>query len=169
MRVRSCRSESALTSVNTSNKQRPNTSPPACSLNSKHRFSAPQPCVRFASCKTTQQSKEEEDEAECKKKFSAVPVPVLVIQPNYNKMMELKGKERKQGLEQRKMFLLSTQKPFSFEEREKHKKEILMKTLNRVPQVPKNSICTKIHEHIKNSTDLKGGFLFFHVRMMFQV
>lgn len=149
------------TSDKTSNKQRPNTS----SLNPKDCFTMAQPCERVASSKTTQQSKEEEDEAECRKKFSAAPVPVRIIRPIYHEMMEQRGKERKQGCEQRKMFLLSTQKPFSFEDREKNKKEKLMKTLN---QVPKISICSKIHEHIKNSTELKGGFLFFYVRMIFQ-
>ncbi|XP_037550500.1 protein FAM161B [Nematolebias whitei] len=144
---------SALTSDNrTSNKLKPKLCAVA-STPQKNRSSTAQPCERFASSKTTQQSKEEEDEAECKKKFCAVPVPVRVIQPIYHEMMELREKERKHGCEQRKLLLLSTQKPFSFEEREKNKKEELIKTLN---QVPKNSICVrKTHKAIKDSAELK--------------
>uniref|UniRef100_A0A096LUN7 FAM161 centrosomal protein B n=1 Tax=Poecilia formosa TaxID=48698 RepID=A0A096LUN7_POEFO len=77
--------------------------------------------------KTTLQKKEEEEEAECKKKFGAVPVPGHVIQPIYQEMMEVRENERKQGHEQRKEFLLSIQKPFSFEERDKNKKNIPQK------------------------------------------
>uniref|UniRef100_A0A096MCQ2 FAM161 centrosomal protein B n=1 Tax=Poecilia formosa TaxID=48698 RepID=A0A096MCQ2_POEFO len=72
---------------------------------------------------------EEEEEAECKKKFGAVPVPGHVIQPIYQEMMEVRENERKQGHEQRKEFLLSIQKPFSFEERDKNKRE--KKTFHR--------------------------------------
>ncbi|XP_049596295.1 protein FAM161B [Syngnathus scovelli] len=81
---------------------------------------------REPSCKTTQQKKEEEAEAECKKKFTALPVPIQVKLPLYQEMMERRDKERKQGLEERKTFLLSVQKPFSFQEREKKKQEKLV-------------------------------------------
>ncbi|XP_077395668.1 protein FAM161B isoform X2 [Festucalex cinctus] len=87
-----------------------------------------------ASCKTTQQKKEEEAEAECKKKFSALPVPVQVRLPLYREMMERRDKERKQGLEQRKTFLLSVQKPFSFQEREKKKQEKQLELSSQVSQ-----------------------------------
>lgn len=162
--VRSSTCGPALTSDNgTSNKQKPK----LCSVASttpKHRSSTAQPCERFALSKTTQQSKEEEDEAECKKKFSAIPVPVHVIQPIYHEMKELREKGRKHGCEQRKLFLLSALKPFSFEEREKDKKEKLIKTLN---QVPKNSICvTKTRKHINDSAELKGGFFFSLFRLI---
>lgn len=154
--MRSSTCGSALTSdIGTSNKLKTK----LCSVASttqKHRSSTAQPCERFASSKPTQQSKEEDDEAECKKKFCAVPVPLRVIQPIYHEMVELREKEREHGCEQRKLFLLSTLKPFSFEEREKNKKEKLIKTLK---QVPNNSTCVrKTHKHIKDSTELKGGF-----------
>lgn len=153
--MRSSTCGSALTSaIGTSNKMK-TTLCSVASTTQKHRSSAAQPCERFAASKPTQQSKEEEDEAECKKKFCSVPVPVRVIQPVYHEMMELREKEREHGCEQRKLFLLSTLKPFSFEEREKNKKEKLIKTLK---QVPKNSICVrKTHKHIKDSAELKGG------------
>ncbi|XP_034419202.1 protein FAM161B isoform X2 [Cyclopterus lumpus] len=82
-----------------------------------------QQCEPFALSKTTQLRKEEEAEAECQRKFCAHPVPSHVIQPLYQKMMELKEKDRNQGHEQRRDFLLSIQRPFSFQEREKEKKE----------------------------------------------
>ncbi|XP_028294236.1 protein FAM161B [Gouania willdenowi] len=82
-------------------------------------------CERFVLSKTTQQSKEEEAEAECQKKFRAVPVPDHINQPVYQEMVELREKGRKQGHEQRIQFLLSMQKPFSFQQREKEKRERL--------------------------------------------
>ncbi|XP_056282284.1 protein FAM161B isoform X2 [Pseudoliparis swirei] len=91
----------------------------------------PRQCERLALSKTTQLRKEEEAEAECQRKFCAHPVPSHVIQPLYQKMMELKEKDRNQAHEQRRDFLLSIQKPFSFQEREKEKKEKLI-MLNQV-------------------------------------
>ncbi|XP_057715938.1 protein FAM161B [Corythoichthys intestinalis] len=93
-----------------------------------------QQCERVASCKTTKQKKEEEAEAECKKKFSAHPVPTQVKLPLYREMVEERDKKRKQGLEQRKSFLLSFQKPFSFQEREKKKQEPMDTLLKQVSQ-----------------------------------
>ncbi|KAG7238559.1 hypothetical protein INR49_030832 [Caranx melampygus] len=111
-------------------------------------------CEQAASLKTTQMSKEEEAEAECQKKFSAVPVPSHVSQPLYQKVMELREKERKQSHEQRKNFLLSIQKPFSFQEREKEKREKLITTLNQVSQVQKNKIPTvRKHKVEKGALD----------------
>uniref|UniRef100_A0A1A8HS88 Family with sequence similarity 161, member B n=1 Tax=Nothobranchius kuhntae TaxID=321403 RepID=A0A1A8HS88_NOTKU len=129
--MRRSTSLSALTSEKRSPskpKQRPNT----CS-----------PCERFTLFKTTQQAKEEADEAECKKKFCAVPVPIHIVRTSYQEMMELRAKERKQGQEERKLFLISIQKPFSFQEREKNKKEKQIETLNQVCQNPKDNVCVK--------------------------
>ncbi|KAM6917412.1 protein FAM161B [Lycodopsis pacificus] len=91
-----------------------------------------QQCERFAFSKTTQRSKEEEAEAECQRKFCARPVPRHVFQPRYQEMMELREKEKNQGHEQRRDFLLSIQRPFSFQEREKEKREKLITMLNQV-------------------------------------
>ncbi|XP_037833705.1 protein FAM161B isoform X2 [Kryptolebias marmoratus] len=148
--MRRSTSVSALTSDNeASSKQRPK----ARSPNPQGRSSVAQPCERFALSKTTQQLREEEDEAECRKKFYAVPVPVRVVRPIYQEMMERREKERKQGCERRRLVLLSAQRPFSFQEREKNKTETLIQTKN---QVPKKNICvTKTHKHIKDSAKLK--------------
>ncbi|KAM4723459.1 protein FAM161B [Anableps anableps] len=125
--------------------------------NSKYCSVSTQQCERCPSSKTTLQKKEEEEEAECKKKFSAVPVPGRVIQPIYQEMMELREKERKQGHEQRKEFLLSIQKPFSFEERDKNKREKVTGKINQVSEDPKNSVCVQktFRRNMKGSTEQK--------------
>ncbi|XP_034530908.1 protein FAM161B isoform X2 [Notolabrus celidotus] len=86
--------------------------------------------------------KEREAEAECQKKFCALSVPGHITQPLYQEMMELREKERKQEHEQRRDFLLTTQKPFSFQEKEKEKKEKLLAMLNLVSQDQKNKVST---------------------------
>lgn len=132
------------------------------STNSKHCSVSAQQCERCPSSKTTLQKKEEEEAAECKKKFAAVPVPGNLIQPIYQEMMELREKERKQGHEQRKEFLLSIQKPFSFEERDKNRREKVMAVINRVSEDPKNSVRVQktFHRNLKGSRQQKGGSSF---------
>lgn len=134
--------------------------PARLSSNWKHSSVRTQLCERHASSKTTQLIKEEQAEAECQKKFCAVPVPSHVTQPIYQKMMELRERERKQGHEQRKQFLLSIQKPFSFQERETRKTEKLKATLNQVSQEPKCNVCVRKTPQ-KQSPVLKGGLFFF--------
>lgn len=119
-------------------------------------------CERFAFTKTLPVSKEEEAEAECQKKFSALPLPSHVIQPIYQEMMEKQEKERKEGLEQRKQFLLSIQKPFSFQEREKAKREKLIAKLNQVSPDAINNIRVRkpTQKEIKDSPDSETKGLF---------
>ncbi|XP_030574563.1 protein FAM161B [Archocentrus centrarchus] len=129
--------------------ERPNTS-----TDRKQCSRRTQLCERFALTKTLQLSKEEEAEAECQKKFSALPLPSHVIQPIYQEMMEQREKERKEGLEQRKQFLLSIQKPFSFQEREKEKREKLIAKLNQVLHVINDVRVRKApQKEIKDSPD----------------
>ncbi|XP_075964403.1 protein FAM161B [Anarhichas minor] len=110
-----------------------------------------QQCERFALSKTTQRSKEEEAEAECQRKFCARPVPRHVFQPRYQEMMELREKERNQGHKQRRDFLLSIQTPFSFQEREKEKREKLITMSNQVSH--KNKAATVRKPPQKEATD----------------
>lgn len=122
-----------------------------------------QQCERLGLSKTTEESKEEKAEAECQRKFCALPVPDHVIQPLYQEMMELKEKERKQGHEQRRDFLLSIQRPFSFQEREQEKREKLTAMLSQVSHDQKTASVRKPrHKEVKDSSDseLKGGFPF---------
>ncbi|XP_069571066.1 protein FAM161B [Brachyistius frenatus] len=147
------RHQSKYVDKETSNKQS-NISSPARTTNRKHRPVRTEQCERFASSKTTQQSKEDEAVAECQKKFCALPVPGHVTRPVYQEAMERREKERKQGREQRRQFLLSTQKPFSFPQREKEKREKLM--LNRVSHEQRNKdtrVRKSFHKDVKESPD----------------
>lgn len=84
---------------------------------------------------------------ECQKQFWAHPVPSHVHQALYQKMMEQREKERKHDIEQRKQFLLSIQKPFKFQEREKDKRVDLL-SLNQDSQ-----------DHVKKTVNVKKSFL----------
>ncbi|XP_031615506.2 protein FAM161B [Oreochromis aureus] len=148
--------------LNTSHKplqsERPDTSssPAWLSLTDGKRCSVrTQACERFPLAKTSQLIKEEEAEAECQKKFSALPAPSHIIQPIYQDMMEHREKERKEAHEQRKQFLLSIQKPFNFLQREKEKREKLIARLNQVEQDMKNSVRVRkpSQKEIKDSPD----------------
>uniref|UniRef100_A0A3P8XUB3 FAM161 centrosomal protein B n=1 Tax=Esox lucius TaxID=8010 RepID=A0A3P8XUB3_ESOLU len=105
-------------------------------------------------------SKEEEEEAECQRKFRAVPVPIHVVVPLYNDMMKTRERERKEGCERRRDFLLSTQKPFSFLERDEKKGEKLMQMICTMAQsqmakatvrkpIPKAIKDPAVSEHLK--------------------
>ncbi|XP_026164237.1 protein FAM161B [Mastacembelus armatus] len=135
----------------------PNSSSSAC-VSSIHRSNCSvrtsmlaQKCEGLTLCKTTQMIKEEEDEAECLKKFCALPVPNHVNQPPYQEMIEMREKERKQDREERKNFLLSLQKPFSFLEREREKREKLIAVVNQVSQGQKNNAHHKVEKDFSES------------------
>ncbi|XP_028994411.1 protein FAM161B [Betta splendens] len=106
--------------------------------------------TRLPSVKTTQMIKEEEAEAECQKKFVASPAPRHVTQPLYQQMVERKEKERKLVVEQRTNLLLSMQKPFSFHERERQKREKLMAMTKVMDQENKDKKVIKPHK-VENS------------------
>ncbi|XP_029316395.1 protein FAM161B [Cottoperca gobio] len=113
-------------------------------------------CGRSILSRTTQVIKEEEAEAECQRKFCALPVPNHVIQPLYQEMMELREKERRQGHEQRRDFLLSIQRPFSFQEKEQEKREKLIEMLKQVSHDQKNKAATvrkPPHKDVKDLSD----------------
>ncbi|KAK2826109.1 hypothetical protein Q5P01_020323 [Channa striata] len=99
-------------------------------------------CERSVLSKSTQMRKEEEAEAECKKKFCALPAPSHVIEPLYQEMMEMKENKRRQGREQRMNFLIAIQKPFNFQEREREKRQKLIAILNQISQDQKNKAAT---------------------------
>ncbi|CAL8295506.1 unnamed protein product [Arctogadus glacialis] len=83
----------------------------------------------------TQSSYEHQElawEAECQKKFRALPVPRHVTLPLYRQMTEQRETRRKQCLDQRKDFLLSSQKPFCFQGRERERREKMTAMLSQV-------------------------------------
>ncbi|XP_069714581.1 protein FAM161B isoform X1 [Phaenicophaeus curvirostris] len=69
--------------------------------------------------------RQSQDEAECQKQFRAQPVPAHVFLPLYQEIMEQNEIRRQIATQKRKELLLSTQKPFSFLEKEEKKKEAI--------------------------------------------
>uniref|UniRef100_A0A8C0F9U9 FAM161 centrosomal protein B n=1 Tax=Bubo bubo TaxID=30461 RepID=A0A8C0F9U9_BUBBB len=69
--------------------------------------------------------KQSQDEAECQKQFRAQPVPAHVFLPLYQELMEQNETRRQIATQKRKELLLSTQRPFSFLEKEERKKEAI--------------------------------------------
>lgn len=115
--------------------------------------------------------KEQEGEVECQKQFWAPPVPSHVHQPRYQKMMEQREKERKHDIEQRKQYLLSIQRPFTFLEREKDKREKFL-SLNQVshdhvdkPGTAKKSPLKEVEE--SSVSKVKGKFFLFGIMVNF--
>ncbi|NWV70996.1 F161B protein, partial [Malurus elegans] len=69
--------------------------------------------------------RQSQDEAECQKQFRAQPVPAHVFLPLYQEIMEQNESRRQAATQKRKELLLSTQRPFSFLEKEEKKKEAI--------------------------------------------
>lgn len=73
--------------------------------------------------------KRDEDEAECKKKFRANPVPSHVLLPLYEDLIRQNEERRRMTKERSKAALLASQKPFKFIEREEQKQAVREKQL----------------------------------------
>ncbi|NXG75537.1 F161B protein, partial [Baryphthengus martii] len=69
--------------------------------------------------------RQSQDEAECQKQFRALPVPAHVFLPLYQEIMEQNEIRRQRATQKRKELLLSTQRPFSFLEKEEKKREAI--------------------------------------------
>uniref|UniRef100_A0A8C8SLV4 FAM161 centrosomal protein B n=1 Tax=Pelusios castaneus TaxID=367368 RepID=A0A8C8SLV4_9SAUR len=69
--------------------------------------------------------RQSQEEAECQKQFRAQPVPGHVYLPLYQEIMEQNEIRREGATQRRKALLLSTQRPFSFLEKEEKKKEAI--------------------------------------------
>ncbi|KAM7164170.1 protein FAM161B [Macrochelys suwanniensis] len=69
--------------------------------------------------------RQSQEEAECQKQFRAQPVPAHVYLPLYQEIMEQNEIRREVATQRRKELLLSTQRPFSFLEKEDKKKEAI--------------------------------------------
>ncbi|XP_027700415.1 protein FAM161B [Vombatus ursinus] len=81
-------------------------------------------CASFE-LRRQQAEKQEQEDAECQKKFQAQPVPAHVHLPLYQEIMERNEARRRAGIQKRKELLLSLLKPFSFLEKEEQKKEAI--------------------------------------------
>ncbi|KAG9336445.1 hypothetical protein JZ751_002792 [Albula glossodonta] len=94
------------------------------------------------------ESKKEKEEAERQKHFRATPVPGHIYLSLYNDITEAREQARKTGLEQRRDFLLSMQKPFSFMEREDKKKEEIKQQLGNLDLLPNTTKSVKVRTPI---------------------
>ncbi|XP_013208953.2 protein FAM161A isoform X2 [Microtus ochrogaster] len=72
---------------------------------------------------------DDEDEAECKKKFRANPVPSCLLLPLYGDLVRQGEERRRTARERSKAELLSSQKPFKFIAREEQKQALREKQL----------------------------------------
>ncbi|XP_009920823.1 protein FAM161B isoform X1 [Haliaeetus albicilla] len=81
-------------------------------------------CV-FLELDKQRDKRQSQDEAECQKQFRAQPVPAHVFLPLYQEIMEQNEIRRQIATQKRKELLLSTQRPFSFLEKEEKKKEAI--------------------------------------------
>ncbi|XP_026141261.1 protein FAM161B [Carassius auratus] len=73
----------------------------------------------------SRKAKEEADLAECQKQFRVAPVPEHISKPLYEDLIHEQERLRKEGREQRRDFLLTTQKPFRFHKKQEKKRERL--------------------------------------------
>ncbi|XP_048340832.1 protein FAM161B isoform X2 [Sphaerodactylus townsendi] len=114
--------------------------------------------------------KQSQEEAECQKQFRAQPVPANIYLPLYQEIMRKNEIRRQVEIEKRQQLLLSTQKPFSFQEKEQKRKEairqkvleILAPAEKSVPKVRKNP--TSINEPMFGDK-LKEAELFRKIRI----
>lgn len=73
--------------------------------------------------------KRDEDDAECKKKFRANPVPSCVLLPLYEDLVKQSEERRKKARERNRAALLASLKPFKFIAREEQKQAVREKKL----------------------------------------
>lgn len=83
--------------------------------------------------------KRNEDDAECKKKFRANPVPSRLLLPLYEDLVKQNEERRKKTRERSKAALLASQKPFKFIAREEQKQAIREKKLRELCRAKKKS------------------------------
>nr|XP_060614726.1 protein FAM161B isoform X1 [Anolis sagrei ordinatus] len=100
---------------------------------------------------TTEQKRQSQEEAECQKQFRAQPVPAHVYLPLYQEIMEKNEIRRQVETQKRRELLLSMQKPFSFEEKEKKRKEAIRQKVLDI-MGPAKKIAPKIKKRIPKST-----------------
>ncbi|KAL7862025.1 hypothetical protein SRHO_G00134660 [Serrasalmus rhombeus] len=106
--------------------------------------------------------KEEIDWAECQKQFRVAPVPEHVFMSLYDNIVSEQKRMRQEGRQQRKEFLLSMQRPFTFHQRERMKERPKQekatdkqcensKHAGRRKAIPKAVTDPAISEHLKEA------------------
>ncbi|XP_069771569.1 protein FAM161B [Narcine bancroftii] len=83
--------------------------------------------------------KQQREEAECQKKFRALPVPGHVYLQLYDEINERNEKKRQKEIEKRQEYLLFTQKPFSFTKKEERRKDQLKEQLHSMVPEPEKT------------------------------
>ncbi|XP_078263019.1 protein FAM161B [Rhinoraja longicauda] len=86
----------------------------------------------------------QKEEAECQKKFRALPAPGHVYLQLYDEINEQNEEKRRKEMEKRQEYLLSTQKPFRFTKKEEGRKEKL-----------KEQLCTLVPEAENTTKQIK--------------
>ncbi|XP_069493752.1 protein FAM161B [Ambystoma mexicanum] len=114
---------------------------------------------------------QKQEEAECQRQFRAFPVPAHVYLPLYEEMREQKEARRSAEIQKRRELLLSTQKPFSFVEKEERKKvetQLKMQTTAPEPASVKKTVVKKIPKSVQDPTvsdKLKEAELYRKIRI----
>ncbi|KAF1511469.1 hypothetical protein FQV19_0003452, partial [Eudyptula minor] len=96
--------------------------------------------------------RQSQDEAECQKQFRAQPVPAHVFLPLYQEIMEQNEIRRQIATQKRKELLLSTQRPFSFLEKEEKKKEAIRQKFLAAATPNENSKQKQASKKVPKST-----------------
>ncbi|XP_042729223.1 protein FAM161B [Lagopus leucura] len=97
--------------------------------------------------------RQSQDEAECQKQFRAQPVPAHVFLPLYHEIMEQNEVRRQIATQKRKELLLSTQRPFSFLEKEEKKKEAIRQKFLAAATPNDSSKLKKVNRKVPRSTN----------------
>uniref|UniRef100_A0A8D0HN79 FAM161 centrosomal protein B n=1 Tax=Sphenodon punctatus TaxID=8508 RepID=A0A8D0HN79_SPHPU len=114
--------------------------------------------------------RQSQEEAECQKQFRAQPVPAHIYLPLYQEIMEQNEIRRQLATQKRKELLLSTQRPFSFLEKEEKRKEAIrekvLEALTTEDSKTKNSkkIPKSLHEPMLGDK-LKENELYRKIRI----
>lgn len=124
----------------------------------------------------SQKAKEEADLAECRKQFRVAPVPEHVSKPLYDDLIHEQERLRKEGREQRRDFLLTTQKPFRLHKKEEKKRERLKEDMSSANKSEKTEpVCVRkpipkaVSDH-SFSEQLKGAIylnIFFKIVLLY--
>ncbi|XP_055496128.1 protein FAM161B isoform X2 [Leucoraja erinacea] len=112
----------------------------------------------------------QKEEAECQKKFRALPAPGHVYLQLYDEINEQNDEKRRKEMEKRQEYLLSTQKPFSFTKKEEGRKEKLKEQLHTLVPEAENTTkqIKKIPRSVKDasmSEKLKENELYRKIRI----
>ncbi|XP_053330306.1 protein FAM161B [Spea bombifrons] len=91
-----------------------------------------------------------QEDPECLKQFRAQPVPAHVFLPLYDDLVEQQAARRKTGVQERKDFLLKTQKPFRFLSKEEEKRRKAAQALLAAPARAERGVKREVVKHAQD-------------------